>query len=46
MASARFGRGLTQLRLGRQAEGQADLEAAQAAQPEIAADFAKYGLTP
>jgi len=46
MASARFGRGLTQLRLGRQAEGQADLQAAQAAEPAIAADFAKYGLTP
>ena len=46
MASARFGRGLTELRLGREAEGRTDMAAAQAAEPTIAADFARYGLTP
>jgi hypothetical protein len=35
-----------ELRLGRQAEGRTDMAAAQAAEPKIAADFARYGLTP
>ena len=46
LASARFGRGLSELRLGRAAEGRTDMQAAQAAEPTIAADFARYGLTP
>lgn len=41
-----YGRGLTKLKMGREAEGQADLAAAKALAPELAEEAAKYGLTP
>ncbi len=43
MAQALYGRGLVRLRLG-QAEGKADLSAAEQAQPGVGAYFAQYGL--
>jgi lipoprotein NlpI len=46
MVSARFGQGLVELRLGREAQGRSDMAAATAADAHIAADFARYGLTP
>ena len=42
----RFARGLAELRLGRQAKGQADIAAASAIQPDIAERFAAWGLKP
>jgi hypothetical protein len=46
MASARFGRGLAELKLGRTADGQADLALAAQLDPQIAANYAKFGVTP
>mgnify|MGYP006207638561 CR=1 FL=1 len=46
LATARYGRGLARLRLGRENEGRSDLAAARAAEPDVAEDFARYGLRP
>ncbi|HEY2752239.1 hypothetical protein, partial [Phenylobacterium sp.] len=46
LATARFGQGLAELRLGREAAGRSDMATAEAAQPKVAAAFAKYGLAP
>jgi tetratricopeptide (TPR) repeat protein len=45
-ASHLYGRGIAALRLGRAAEGQADLAAATQLNADIAATYASYGLTP
>jgi len=45
-ARFRYGRGVAALRLGRVEEGQADISAATAADAEIAAIFAREGVTP
>jgi len=45
-AHARYGRGISALRLGRTAEGQADLSAARALDRDIARTWEEYGLTP
>lgn len=39
-----FGRGITLLRLGRRAEGQAEIERALTINPDIAADYAEWGV--
>lgn len=41
-----YGRGLTHLRMGQAAKGRADISAATAQDPKVAAAFARYGLTP
>jgi hypothetical protein len=41
-----IGRGIAALRLGRTAEGHADIAAATARDPRAAADFARLGVTP
>jgi tetratricopeptide (TPR) repeat protein len=41
-----YGRGIARRRLGRHKEGDADIRAAQAIAPKIAATFAGYGVTP
>ena len=46
LASARFGQGLVEVKLGREADGRADMAAATATDAKIAADFARYGLPP
>lgn len=46
IAHFRYGRGIATLRLGRTAEGQADLAAAAALDANIAATYAGYGVTP
>ena len=43
---SRYGRGIAALRLGRAAEGQADIAAALARSPELATTFAGYGIRP
>ncbi len=45
-AHSRYGRGVAAVRLGRAAEGQADLDAAAAMDGAIAAAYAGYGVTP
>lgn len=45
-ASARYGRGLSALKLGRTSEGNADLAAAIRIAPETATNYAKRGLKP
>jgi tetratricopeptide (TPR) repeat protein len=45
-ALALYGRGLTRLRLGKVSEGQADLAAAAAIQPKVAAQAKAFGLSP
>jgi tetratricopeptide (TPR) repeat protein/predicted aspartyl protease len=45
-AWALYGRGLTKLHLGMNAQGQADIEAAQAANPNIGELAQKYGIAP
>ena len=45
-AHARYGRGVSALRLGRTAEGQADLTAARALDNNIARTWEEYGFTP
>jgi tetratricopeptide (TPR) repeat protein len=45
-ASALFGRGIAARRLGRNAEGDADIAAAIAADAKVATDYAGYGQTP
>ncbi len=42
----RFARGLAELRAGRKGKGQADIKAATAMQPDVAARFAAWGLKP
>ena len=44
-AASLYGRGLARLRAGRRVEGEADIAAAKAIAPGVAADFAEYGLT-
>jgi tetratricopeptide (TPR) repeat protein len=46
LASSLYGRGLAELRLGKEAEGHADLAAAVKAQADIAGIYAKRGATP
>ncbi|WP_066799278.1 tetratricopeptide repeat protein [Sphingomonas soli] len=46
MASARFGRGVAARKLGRRAEGDADIAAANAMDAGIAAKYASYGQKP
>lgn len=41
-----YGRGLAKIRLGKAAEGQADLAAARAINPALPAEAARHGLTP
>lgn len=41
-----YGRGVARLRLGQTAEGQADIAAATARNADIAAEYARYGVTP
>lgn len=43
---ALYGRGLAQVRLGRSADGQADIARARAIQANIAENFAQYGIRP
>jgi hypothetical protein len=43
---SRYGRGIARLRLGQTAAGQADIAAASARDPNIAARFAGYGVSP
>jgi tetratricopeptide (TPR) repeat protein len=45
-AHARYGRGISALRLGRTAEGQADLTAARALDNDVTRTWEEYGLTP
>jgi tetratricopeptide (TPR) repeat protein/predicted aspartyl protease len=45
-AWALYGRGIDKVRRGRVAEGQADMSAAAALSPEIAADYEKRGVSP
>lgn len=45
-ASGLFGRGVSQRRLGRTADGDADIAAAKAIDPKIAETYAKNGVTP
>jgi len=45
LATALYGRGLARLHLG-QSEGQTDLAAASTIDPKIAANYARYGLSP
>jgi tetratricopeptide (TPR) repeat protein len=44
--NSRYGRGVAALRLGRTAEGQADIAAALAASPDLATTYAGYGIRP
>ena len=46
LASARYARGLVELKKGLSAQAQADLAAAKSQQPDIAKHFASIGLTP
>jgi Flp pilus assembly protein TadD len=46
MVSALFGRGLAEKRLGDIARADADLARAATLDPQVAGDFARYGLTP
>lgn len=46
MASALYGRGVAAKRLGRAAEGEADLAAASRMEAQVAASYASYGQTP
>ncbi len=41
-----YGRGIAEIRLGKSAAGQADIEAAKAIRPAIAEDAAAYGILP
>ena len=41
-----YGRGIAKLRIGRSADGSADIAAAQSLQPKIAAEAASYGIKP
>jgi lipoprotein NlpI len=44
-ASSHYGRGVARLRLGQRAEGRADIAAATQRDPNVAAEFAAYGLS-
>jgi tetratricopeptide (TPR) repeat protein len=46
LASSLYGRGLARLRLGQEADGQADLAAAAKIEPGIAARYAGWGAAP
>lgn len=46
MADSLYGRGLAELRLGEKAGGEADLTGAERLDGNVAATFAKMGLTP
>lgn len=45
-ASAAYGRGIAELRLGREAEGRANLAKAIKMQPDVAAIYARRGIVP
>jgi tetratricopeptide (TPR) repeat protein/predicted aspartyl protease len=45
-APALYGRGLAELKKGQTAEGEADIAAAKAIAPELAAQYRRYGLAP
>lgn len=45
-AHGRYGRGIAALRLGRTAQGNADLEAARRIDPEVGREYAEYGIRP
>jgi hypothetical protein len=44
LATSLYGRGLIKRRTGNAAEAEADIAAATAISPNIAADFARYGV--
>jgi tetratricopeptide (TPR) repeat protein len=44
LASALYGRGVAKLRKGENASGEADVSAAKAIKPNVAEEFARYGL--
>ena len=44
MASALYGRGLARIGRGDRAGGQEDVTAARAINPDVVADFARYGV--
>ena len=46
IASSLYGRGLAELRLGKKAQGQADLAAAEKLDKTVVQLFAKMGLAP
>jgi tetratricopeptide (TPR) repeat protein len=46
LMSPLYGRGVTKLRLGNASEGQADIAAALARAPSLAADYERYGIKP
>jgi len=41
-----YSRGVTKLRLGKTSEGQADIAAALARNPKLAAEYERYGVKP
>ena len=45
-APALYGRGLAELKKGAKAEGEADIAAAKAIAPDLAAQYKRYGLAP
>jgi tetratricopeptide (TPR) repeat protein len=46
LASALYGRGVAQIRTGNVEGGRADIAAAERARPDVAARFARLGITP
>ena len=44
LASALYGRGLAKLKKGENASGEVDVSAAKAIKPNVAEEFARYGL--
>ena len=44
LASALYGRGVAKLRKGENASGEAEVSAAKAIKPNVAEEFARYGL--
>ena len=45
LASALYGRGVAKIKKGENADGEADVSAAKAIKPNVAEEFARYGIS-